>query len=119
MTTLRQIETLQAQAAAARDRAAEAYAESYDADAEIARLRGETLEAEFCTALARCYRERTDEATAAKDRAYYRLQASRCMGGRFDGIPPAQMALVTAAVEELRAEGYAPPPSIYGEAIHG
>lgn len=76
----------------------------YEATAEIARLRGDLLAAEFDAALAACYRGEPG-ATERKDRAYVRLQASRVVvSGDYTGIDEKDHAIVAAEVERLRAE---------------
>ncbi len=98
------VETLEKIIREARETARAAYVREYRATATLDRIRGEPLSAEFHDALARCWDESTDEASAAKDRAYVRLQASRCMDGNFGGIPPEHLDAVKAEVERLRAE---------------
>ncbi len=92
-----------------------AYATKYETEAEIARLRGDVLDAEWNAALARVYAARRDgadtdemaKAEAEKDRAYIRVQASHHLNDAvpdLSSIAPGDRAAVLAEIERMKAE---------------
>ena len=94
-------------------KAGECYARAYEAEAEADRLAGDLLSAEFHSLLAKIHRgDRSEETEQAKEQAYFRLQASRCLDGRFLGIPPEHLAAVKAEVDRMLKDS--PAPAVTG-----